>query len=443
PQPQPPSQTRARPSTQAPAPRAGQPPARPPGPPPAPAPLSAYARPRTPEAPDSPAGPTAGGPPHRHEESDVHRRAFMTIGSATVAAVSLELGSAWAAAPGDGAGPRGAGAPGAAPGGARAARVPRRAPIPPLPRVPRPHGRVGTAEAAALEEAVRHIRLLDDQHGGDGIYRGATQPLSAAYELLDAGTERQSVSDRLHQAAGELAISVGWLAHDSGRIARARSHYAEALATARLAGDPALEAHAFCNTAFLARDAHRPREAVRAAQAAERAARSLASPRLLSLLALREAGGRAGLADQAGCVRALLRAQRLFDRGPSDADPEWMSFFGEAEAAGLEAQCWSALRKWDRAVELARRSVALQGPHFVRNRALFTAELATDLLGGRAPDEAAAAGERVLALSGQVRSARVRAMVDQLAQGLRPWRREPGVARFLARHREAQPAVSG
>ncbi|MFF5715907.1 hypothetical protein [Streptomyces buecherae] len=433
-------QPQTQPPTRAPAPRAGQPPARPPGPPPSPASLPAHARPRTPEVPGSPAGPTAGGPPHRHEESDVHRRAFMTIGSATVAAVSLELGSAWAAAPGDGAGPRGSGAPGAAPGGARAARVPRRAPIPPLPRVPRPQGRVGTAEAAALEEAVRHIRLLDDQHGGDGIYRGATQPLSAAYELLDAGTQRQSVSDRLHQAAGELAISVGWLAHDSGRIAQARSHYAEALATARLAGDPALEAHAFCNMAFLARDAHRPREAVRAAQAAERAARSLASPRLLSLLALREAGGRAGLADQAGCVRALLRAQRLFDRGPSDADPEWMSFFGEAEAAGLEAQCWSALRKWDRAVEHARRSVALQGPHFVRNRALFTAELATDLLGWRVPDEAAAAAERVLALSCQVWSARVRAMVDDVARGLRPWRREPGVARFLARHREAQPA---
>ena len=38
----------------------------------------------------------------------------------------------------------------------------------------------------------------------------------------------------------------------------ARSHYAEALATARVTGDPALEAHAFCNTAFLARDAGRP-----------------------------------------------------------------------------------------------------------------------------------------------------------------------------------------
>lgn len=121
----------------------------------------------------------------------------------------------------------------------------------------------------AVEKAVRQIRLLDDRHGADGLYRRAAQPLRAAYELLDAGTTaRRATSDRLHAGAGELAISVGWLAHDSGRFDDARSHYAEALATARLAGDAGLEAHAFCNTSFLARDAGRPREAVRAAEAA-------------------------------------------------------------------------------------------------------------------------------------------------------------------------------
>ncbi len=83
---------------------------------------------------------------------------------------------------------------------------------------------------------------------------------------------------------------MGWLAHDSGRFDDARSHYAEALATARMTGDAGLEAHAFCNTAFLARDAGRPREAVRAAQAAQRVGRPLGSARLMSLLALREAG---------------------------------------------------------------------------------------------------------------------------------------------------------
>ncbi|MFH8347104.1 tetratricopeptide repeat protein [Streptomyces sp. NPDC018045] len=300
-------------------------------------------------------------------------------------------------------------------------------------------GRAGASEAAAVEEAVRRIRLLDDRHGAEGLYRRAAKPLRSAYELLDAGVHRGSVSDRLHAGAGELAISVGWLAHDSGRFGDARSHYAEALATARVAGDAALEAHAFCNTAFLARDAHRPREAVRAAQAAQQAARNLGSARLLSLLALREAGGWAGLGDRRSCEQALLRAQRLFAQGPSDGDPEWMSFYGEAELAGLEAQCWSALGEQGRAVTHARRAVALQDPHFTRNIALFTAELAGDLALSHAPEEAATAGTRALILLKDVRSARIRTMLDSTARALRRYRDGAGragdeVGAFLDRH---------
>ncbi|MFD8377802.1 hypothetical protein ACFV2X_04340 [Streptomyces sp. NPDC059679] len=297
-----------------------------------------------------------------------------------------------------------------------------------------PGGRIGEPEAAAVEEAVRRIRLLDDRHGADSIYPHTAQPLNAAYALLDAGARRRSIADRLYAGAGELAISVGWLAHDSGRFADARAHYAEALATARVTGDPALEAHAFCNAAFLARDAGRPREAVRAAQAAQRAAGRLASPRLLSLIALREAGGWAWLTDRSGCERALLRAQALFSRGPSDADPEWMTFYGEAELEGLEAQCWSALGDWGRAVEHARRAVALQNPHFTRNIALFTTELASDLLADGAPDAAAVAAGRALELMDQVKSARIRRMLDETARVLLPYGRNAVVADFLARY---------
>ncbi|MFG3548046.1 hypothetical protein [Streptomyces sp. NPDC047725] len=337
-----------------------------------------------------------------NEESDVLRRAFMT-GGATVAAVSLgPLGFTTEAA--------------------EAAAVPRTA------------RRAGAGEAGVLEEAVRRIRLLDDRHGADGLYRRAAEPLRAAYALLDAGATRQATADRLYAGAGELAISVGWLAHDSGRFDDARSHYAEALATARMTGDPGVEAHAFCNTAFLARDAGRPREAVRAAQAAQRAARPLGSARLMSLLALREAGGWAGLADRTGCEQALTRAQVLFDRGPSDADPEWMSFFGAAELEGLEAQCWSTLGDWTRAAAHARRAAELQDPHFTRNLALYSAELADDLARGGRPDEAAAAGMRVLDLLGEVQSSRVRAMLAGTVRVLSPHRRAVGVAVFLERY---------
>jgi tetratricopeptide (TPR) repeat protein len=334
-----------------------------------------------------------------NEESDVLRRAFMTSG-ATVAAASL--------------GPLALALDAAAAG--------------------RPTRRAGTGEAGALEEAVRRIRLLDDRHGADGLYRRATAPLRTAYALLDAGASRQATADRLYSGAGELAISVGWLAHDSGRFDDARSHYAEALATARLNADDGLEAHAFCNMAFLARDAGRPREAVRAAQAAQRAARPLGSARLMSLLALREAGGWAGLADRVGCEQALVRAQTFFERGASDADPEWMSFYGEAELEGLEAQCWSTLGDWPRAARHARRAADLQDPHFTRNLALYSAELADDLARGGRPDEAAGAGMRVLDLLDEVQSSRIHTMLAGTARVLLPHRRTSGVSAFLDRH---------
>ncbi|MFE9773004.1 hypothetical protein ACFYOV_15225 [Streptomyces sp. NPDC005931] len=344
---------------------------------------------------------------HDHEESDVLRRAFMTGGGATVAAASL-------------------GPLGFAPDASAAQRAVRRA---------------GASDAGALEEAVRRIRLLDDRHGADGLYRRAAAPLRAAYALLDAGTTGQRTADRLYSGAGELAISVGWLAHDSGRFDDARSHYAEALATARMNGDAHLEAHAFCNTAFLARDAGRPREAVRAAQAAQRVARPLGSARLMSLLALREAGGWAGLADRTGCEQALARAQAYFERGPSEADPEWMSFYGEAELEGLEAQCWSTLGDWPRAARHARRAAELQDPHFTRNIALYTAELADDLARGGRPDEAARAGMRVLDLLGQVQSSRVQSMLAGTTRVLLPHRRACGVSAFLDRYAALPRAV--
>ncbi|MFH9762539.1 tetratricopeptide repeat protein [Streptomyces anulatus] len=338
------------------------------------------------------------------EESDVLRRVFMTSGTTTVAAASLGLG----------------GAP------ASAAQVS-------LPA----QRRVGEAEVNALEKAVRQIRLLDDRHGADGLYRRAAQPLRAAYELLDAGTTaRRATSDRLHAGAGELAISVGWLAHDSGRFDDARSHYAEALATARLAGDAGLEAHAFCNTSFLARDAGRPREAVRAAEAGQRAARTLGSPRLLALLALREAGGRAGLGDRTGCDRAIGRARAAFDRGTAAGDPEWMSFFREAELELLEAQCWSALGDWSRAARHGGRATALQDAHFTRNLALYRAQLTGDLARAGRADEAAATGHQVLDLLTRVQSSRIRGMLAGAARVLEPRAGAAPVASFLTRHQE-------
>ncbi|MBO1419282.1 tetratricopeptide repeat protein [Streptomyces sp. FH025] len=402
-----------------------------------------------PAVPDGPPWPVVGavprgpdGSPYLDEENDdVRRRTFLAGGSTALAAV-IGIDRSAAADPAAVAGFGPATGQGASPGAEFAAPsllgidpvVPGRpGPVPP-PR------KVGAAEALRVEQAVREIRLADDAHGADALYELAGQSLRTAYLLLNEGDYSAETERRLQSGAGELAISVGWLAHDSNRLADARSFYAEALATARMAGDSALEAHVFCNSAFLARDAGRPREALRAAQAGQVAARQLDSDRLLALLAMREAGAWALLRDRDACERAITRAYTLFDRGPSEADPEWMSFFGDAEISGLQSQCWSALGDWDRASEQAALAIALQEPHFVRNRVLYTAELAHDRLGRGDLAGAGHHGSAAVALFGEVGSARIRSMLADTAGRLRRHTAVPEVHRFLADYDRAAAA---
>ncbi|MFI9361635.1 tetratricopeptide repeat protein [Kitasatospora sp. NPDC053057] len=402
-----------------------------------------------PTAPDGPPWPMAGavprgpdGSPYLDEENDdVRRRTFLASGSTALATV-IGIDRPAAAGPVAGAGFGPADGRSAFPGaeftapsllGAEPAVPGRPGPVPP-PR------KVGAAEVLGVEQAVRDIRLADDAHGADALYELAGQSLRTAYLLLNEGEYSAETERRLQAGAGELAISVGWLAHDSNRLGDARSFYAEALATARMAGDSALEAHVFCNSAFLARDAGRPREALRAAQAGQCAARELDSARLLALLAMREAGAWAVLRDRSACERAIGRAYSLFDRGPSETDPEWMSFFGEAEIAGLQSQCWSALEDWDRASDQAALAIALQEPHFVRNRVLYTAELAHDRLGRGDLAGAAHHASAAVALFDEVRSARIRSMLADTAGRLRPHAAVPEVRRFLIGYERAAAA---
>ncbi|NSL43600.1 hypothetical protein HO151_05285, partial [Streptomyces sp. 8P21H-1] len=97
--------------------------------------------PQHPHAPQDPSDPRdpRGSDDQSHEESDVRRRAFMSGGTAAVAAASL--------------GPWGPAFRGTAEAAPRSA-----------------HRKGGAGpEAGALEETVRRIRLLDDRHGADGL----------------------------------------------------------------------------------------------------------------------------------------------------------------------------------------------------------------------------------------------------------------------------------
>jgi hypothetical protein len=181
---------------------------------------------------------------------------------------------------------------------------------------------------------------------------------------------------RLPSATGHLTIAAGWLSHDSGRPADTRSLYNEALAATRIAYDPGFEGHAFGCVSLLAKASGRPREVISAAQGAQTAVKSYGSARMLSLSAMREPGGWALLGDASATDQAIVRAHRLYAKGPSDADPDWLEFYPPAELAGLEALARADLDQHERAAAGAEQVVLRHGDQFAGNRASYQADVA-------------------------------------------------------------------
>ncbi|MGW6012903.1 hypothetical protein [Streptomyces sp. NPDC055210] len=294
-------------------------------------------------------------------------------------------------------------------------------------------GKVGASEVRAVEEAVTTLYAHDHDHGSAPLRQAASQALHAAYQWLQSGNYTSGTESKLRSATGTLSIAAVWLSYDCGRAAYAHSLYGEALAAARIAGDPRLEAHAFCCLSALAKASGRPREAIAAAQGAQTAARHLGSPRLLSLLLMREAGGWALMGDATAADRSIVRAHALYAKGLADAEPSWLDFYAPGELAGLECLARADLGQHARAASGAEQAVLLHGDTFRRNRALYTADVAIQqaIRERPEPEAAAEAAGRVLTFLPQVRSDRLLQALRNVASALQRHGRVPAVADWI------------
>jgi hypothetical protein len=160
----------------------------------------------------------------------------------------------------------------------------------------------------------------------------------------------------------------------------------------------------------LAASADRPaglaREAMRFLDRAAAAARSLASPRVHTLVSMRRATASALLGDEPGVRVHIAAARRELDRGDHPADPGWAAFVTPTEVAAHEAAARLSLGQAGRAAELYR-DVASDGSLDGRNQLFYRAQLARCLCAAGDHTEAVAEGLAVLpALDGPVQSAR-------------------------------------
>ncbi|MDN3265676.1 hypothetical protein QWJ26_38930 [Streptomyces sp. CSDS2] len=291
--------------------------------------------------------------------------------------------------------------------------------------------RVTEDDVHELKEAAADLDAIDQRFGGDRLWRTARSHLMWVQHLIDEGTYPEEIEQELHQIAGQLTTSLGWFCYDANRQDEARIYFSEALNTALLEGNLPLATRTLSNMARQSVDLNKPREAVRFAKlASQHAASWSAPPRVTALLAIRAAQGYARLGDELNASTAIKRAWRAFDRGPSDRDPQWVTFLNEAELVCLEGMCRSDLGQNRRAVRLLERSSTLQDIEHSRNRGMCLARLATAAVQDSDLDRSvSAARESLRLIDGGQSSTRNRRQLAVVRENLEPYAKRNGQAR--------------
>jgi tetratricopeptide (TPR) repeat protein len=295
---------------------------------------------------------------------------------------------------------------------------------------------VGMADVKRGQRDAARLHSLDQQHGGDLLWRSALAEARDGMQLLEYGSYTDTVGQYLLTATGRLEICAGWLALDAGQHEVARSCFGEALAMSRQANDAQVETRALANLAFQSNVLARPREALRYAAGAEHAATGYGSaPWLATIPQLHLAVGSFLAGNARDADHAISSARRALERDDEAANEEWSAFLSPMEIDGVEARCAIELQRPSHAERLLEQAIAGYATQFARNLAMLRGRLARARLDQGAVDGAAEAAHSALDdLTGKVASWRVSTELDVVAKRLAAYPEVDGVERFLVRY---------
>jgi hypothetical protein len=250
--------------------------------------------------------------------------------------------------------------------------------------------RVGAADVARFRRKQIQLYELDDHYGAaDEVYGLTVKLLGRLQQILASSSYSPEVGDQFRTIAGQVMEHAGWLAYCAGQDYDARYWWLEALHIARMANDPQVEVVVLASMSHAASRYGRGREAVDlATRAAQIVNRNRPSPRLLSLLAAREALGHAHTGNDSATRRALDLAGTDLHRGPHDDDPAWLEFWGPSDLACYVSTTARQLGDLTTAEHSAREAViTVDATHYPRNLALYQIDLAGILVAQRNLDE--------------------------------------------------------
>lgn len=281
-------------------------------------------------------------------------------------------------------------------------------------------GRLGARDVIELEVAAKELRHWSRRYGGGLRRKAVVGQLSEVAGALDE-CQTPTVERGLYRVMAQLAGTAATTAWDTGLHRRAQDYYRLALRAAHVGGDLAFGANVLAGMARQMLYCDRPDDALQLIQLAQEGARGAMGPRVRAMLHTREAWAYAALGRRAGFERATGQARDMLAKAQSDdEEPYWITYFDDAELAGvtggrlLDLARRDPRQHVDRAADHIRHALSARGPQAGRGHVLDRIGLAEChfLMG----DARGAAEETMIAVEAarQMWSGRVRAQLGQL-----------------------------
>ena len=289
---------------------------------------------------------------------------------------------------------------------------------------------IGLADVARVRATAKLFAQLDNRFGGIHARRALIQYLRDDAAQLLAGRFTDEVGHALFGAVAEAALLAGWASYDGGLHGLGQRYFVQALRLAEAATDRRLASSVLSAMSHQAAFLGHASEAVNLTRAAQAGVVAVATPTLMAQFQSMEARALARLGDTRGCERALATAERSFGQANPGEDPEFISYFNEAELAAEFGHCFRDLGQAGRAVEYAARVVASSDGEYPRSDFFGTMVLADGYADQDEPEQACQTALAALNLGEALTSARCAAYMREFRHRLGRFDGNPAVRDF-------------
>jgi hypothetical protein len=306
--------------------------------------------------------------------------------------------------------------------------------VPPAQSTARAGGRrIGMADVEVLTKHVTHLRALECRYGSRPVREQMVQLLHHEANSLLHGSYTDKTGKALLSAVANASWQAGYLSWDVGRHSLAQRYYTQALDLAMTAGDRRYAGYVLSQmswmTAHLGHGAatehdrlRKARQSVALARAGINVVQDAATPVLAAQLHAVQARGLALLGDAPGTRRAVLAAERHYERSRIEDEPPWLGFYTDA---GFAVDIGRGLRdagETKEAAKLIKRALDSVESWKVSGRCAIETELASAHFVGGDWERVATVGRDAVRTATEVGSNRAVDGLRTLQRQLRPMR---------------------